>query len=437
MSNTPINNIPYVPQNTLDPAAGLNLALNVIDALLNTRVINMTTTAPPGSPSNGDMYVVPTGATGVWLTHVGAVAQWVSDGSFWQYFAGGVQAFLVFNKADSNLYKWDITSSDWVLAAGIGEAPNDGRLYGRKSLTWVEMPDITHSVVSVNGATPDSSGDIQLAAASIPFVADSHSGLTSINVEDALNELGGRPSGSSSHIVVGAYASAPSTPASDGDMYQCTDCPLTMLGLSGAWVYFHKGQKIGLPSQLTTWMNQGTSVLTSFGPFRSITPQPFATANVRGYEKALPASSNYTVTIRLRMVGPNTSFANCGIYLRNATNGLMHVIAFVGRSATGSINALEQTIGVGKYSNVTTYNSDYLAPVNWERPDELWFRFKDDGANRISYISADGYTWLQLHTVGRTDFVTPDTVGFYADPENATASSNIIVTCLSYEESTP
>lgn len=46
-------------------------------------VISMTLSSAPGSPSAGDTYLVPTGATGVWATHVGAIAQWT--GSAWSY----------------------------------------------------------------------------------------------------------------------------------------------------------------------------------------------------------------------------------------------------------------------------------------------------------------------------------------------------------------
>lgn len=162
MSNTPSNAIPYVPQNTLDPAAGLNDAIRVIDALLNTRVISMTLTAPPGSPADGDMYIVAAGATGAWATHDNAVAQYTATGAFWTFFAAGDQAWLILNRADGNLYKWNAGTSHWELAAGIGEAPLDGNYYGRQSGTWAEMPNVSEMVTSVNGQAPDTSGNVEI-----------------------------------------------------------------------------------------------------------------------------------------------------------------------------------------------------------------------------------------------------------------------------------
>lgn len=150
MSNTPNNAIPYVPQNTLDPAAGLNLALAVVDALLNTKVISMAVTAPPGSPADGDMYIVPAGATGAWAGHTNALAQYVADGAFWQFYPAGTQAVFVINKADNNVHVWNFGTSAWQV---LGSVP----------------------------------------ANLIPFTPNSASGLHSTNVQDALNELGARP----------------------------------------------------------------------------------------------------------------------------------------------------------------------------------------------------------------------------------------------------
>lgn len=120
MANTPSNQIPFVPENTIDPAAGLNLSLDVIDALLNSRVENMTTNTPPVTPADGVMYVVGPSPTGQWVGHSKAIARYVADGAFWEFFAGGAQAWLLINKADGKLYVWTVTSSSWVITSGTG-----------------------------------------------------------------------------------------------------------------------------------------------------------------------------------------------------------------------------------------------------------------------------------------------------------------------------
>ena len=106
---TPNTGIPEVPEGTLDPAAGLNLALRVIDALvgcLQRGVVDVGVDAPPGSPDDGDLYIVGTGS-GAWAGHDDELARYVEDGDFWQFFAPGTQIALVRNQDDGLLYQYD------------------------------------------------------------------------------------------------------------------------------------------------------------------------------------------------------------------------------------------------------------------------------------------------------------------------------------------
>lgn len=131
---TPNNAIPEVPEGTLDPAAGLNLALRVIDALLQTAPLRMDLTAPPGGEDDGDLYIVAAPATGDWEGQEGKLARYVADGAFWQFYT----ARLVLDRDTGNLYKRDDSSSppSWVLAAGLGDAPDDGEAYARRNTAW-------------------------------------------------------------------------------------------------------------------------------------------------------------------------------------------------------------------------------------------------------------------------------------------------------------
>lgn len=145
--NTPNTGIPYVPEGTLDPAAGLNLALNVIDALLQTAVIDMDQTAPPGAPVDGDLHIVASPATGAWAGQENNLARYVAEGAFWQFFVAGVQVHLIVNRDDLGLYRFDSASSPgaWSLAAGLGDAPADGEIYARRNSLWEALLGVTVS----------------------------------------------------------------------------------------------------------------------------------------------------------------------------------------------------------------------------------------------------------------------------------------------------
>jgi hypothetical protein len=56
---------------------------DALDALVQCTVKNSTTTTPPGSPANGDAYIVPSGATGAWASQTNKIAVWVARSSAW------------------------------------------------------------------------------------------------------------------------------------------------------------------------------------------------------------------------------------------------------------------------------------------------------------------------------------------------------------------
>lgn len=180
---TPNTGIPYVPENTQDPAAGLNLALNVIDALLQTAVIDMDQTAPPGGPADGDLHIVASPATGAWVGEEDNLARYVDEGDFWQFYEAGTNVHLILNKDDGALYAWD-------------------------GLAWV-APIVGGSV----------------AAASVSY-DNATSGLTATDVQAALDEISAAIGGGGS-IIGGAGI--------DVDVDSSGDTVISLAGGSVAW----------------------------------------------------------------------------------------------------------------------------------------------------------------------------------------------------------
>src|SRR5580704_18019981 len=59
-----------------------------MDALVQASIISSTTTTPPTSPSQGDAYIIPAGATGEWSGHTNLIAVWqtsAASGADWQF----------------------------------------------------------------------------------------------------------------------------------------------------------------------------------------------------------------------------------------------------------------------------------------------------------------------------------------------------------------
>ena len=54
----------------------VNEALSGLDVLVQLSVLDRDLTAPPGSPVEGDRYLVATGATGAWAGQAGKIAAW-------------------------------------------------------------------------------------------------------------------------------------------------------------------------------------------------------------------------------------------------------------------------------------------------------------------------------------------------------------------------
>lgn len=107
--------IPFVPEGALDPAAGLNQALYVIRSITHANVISIGDGAPPGSPADGDMYIVGSGS-GAWTSQNDNLARYVATGAFWDFFVAGALVRQVVNLDDGQLYYFN-ESNGWVAAS--------------------------------------------------------------------------------------------------------------------------------------------------------------------------------------------------------------------------------------------------------------------------------------------------------------------------------
>lgn len=85
-----------------------NESLKILDAMVQPVVLNMTLTAPPGSPSNGDRYVPAATATGAWAGYEDDIAYYY-DG--WTFISPQV-GWPVYDVNTGSYLRWN--GSAWV-----------------------------------------------------------------------------------------------------------------------------------------------------------------------------------------------------------------------------------------------------------------------------------------------------------------------------------
>lgn len=81
MNETPCLRLPYILPSQSQKHVTHNEALRMLDALVQLAVLDRDLESPPGSPADGDRYIVAADATGGWADHDGQIAAW-QDGAW-------------------------------------------------------------------------------------------------------------------------------------------------------------------------------------------------------------------------------------------------------------------------------------------------------------------------------------------------------------------
>lgn len=100
MTRTPNLNLPYLDAAQAQKHVTHNDALRILDALVQPAVLSRVLTTPPGTPAEGDRYIVAASATGAWVGQDGKVAAW-QDGA-WAFYLPRA-GWLVWVTAESAL----------------------------------------------------------------------------------------------------------------------------------------------------------------------------------------------------------------------------------------------------------------------------------------------------------------------------------------------
>lgn len=99
-----------------------------MDFFLNPNVKSMAVTAPPGSPANGDAYILPpAGVSGAWAGKGKQIARWTTRLTVpaWEFFIPKQGHALIYNLSDSRRYQYNGTVWE-IFASGGGGSGGGG-----------------------------------------------------------------------------------------------------------------------------------------------------------------------------------------------------------------------------------------------------------------------------------------------------------------------
>jgi hypothetical protein len=112
MANTIHLNLPFIEAAQAQKHVTHNAALNALDAVVMLSVIDRDLAAPPGSPGDGDRYLVAASATSDWSGQDGNIAAW-QDGA-WAFYAPG-EGWIVWIADEASLFVFN--GADWTGGA--------------------------------------------------------------------------------------------------------------------------------------------------------------------------------------------------------------------------------------------------------------------------------------------------------------------------------
>jgi len=218
---------------------------------------------------------------------------------------------------------------------------------------------------------------------------------------------------------------------------------ITLPYLQTGGVYYGPLLSVTPPNlQTWTWLNQGTSSVTTTNGSMYLQVGPSSVHNLAGQMIPTPALP-YTITATFLPAIYNFTFPGstggqtfaaptCGLfwYQTGAVGGTQFGVRTFGLSTGFQSTAAGAPFIISKYHNPTSYWGDGGAlPFSVTGPIQM--QLHDDGTNQTMQLSADGINWRTVDSFASNAFVTPDHVGFYCDSFNSNTTPGM--TLLSWQ----
>lgn len=108
---TPRAELPQLSEAQAGKTITINEAFAKLEALTVGAAVTRTTTTPPSSPSEGDIYLIPAAATGAWQNKTNMIAHYL-NGTWNFYFPKN--GYVIFSLQDEALYFYKQTTDTWT-----------------------------------------------------------------------------------------------------------------------------------------------------------------------------------------------------------------------------------------------------------------------------------------------------------------------------------
>lgn len=174
MANTPNLQLPLIDQNQSQKHVTHNSALQIIDALVDAVAADMDLTTPPGSPVDGQRWIIASGSTGAWLGKDLQIAAWQSG--TWNFYSPS-NGFLVWVNSKSAHYVWN--GSAWLALASVMGA---GRTQVADANYAALATDRTIAFISLTAARTVTLPSVaSFAAGAVLLIIDESGGCSATN----------------------------------------------------------------------------------------------------------------------------------------------------------------------------------------------------------------------------------------------------------------
>jgi hypothetical protein len=233
--------------------------------------------------------------------------------------------------------------------------------------------------------------------------------------------VGQATGGSGDETTTAAYASRP-TASNDGDLFLPSDGIYLERDTGAAYESWGPIYKLTPPNNADfSDVNIGSAVVTtSRGGIHMSCASNGGSHSFRMRAKSLP-SAPYTLTAAVIPLLFKDDHSQVVIGLRDSASSKLIVFRIM--SLSGVSMAWEN------WTNETTFSGAHFSLVASSMPRPILFlRIQDDNTNRILSWSATGIeeSFQQLHSVGRTDFLTPNQFVFGVNPFSQRADLTLL-----------